>query len=336
MQIHSLLNYKAIGLAFYESKRENSFDRLPFIFKDKVRKEVWNLSKNNSGISIEFLTDSSFIEFEWEVINNFTMNHMPNTGIKGLDLYTKSNNEWIYVGTGIPEGKKNFCRIIQNMEFHKREYKLYLPLYDGIEKLDIKLQDGSILEDLNNKQETKPLVFYGTSITQGGCASRPGSIHTNIISRATSLECMNFGFSGNGHLEKSIGEIISQINAKLYIIECMQNVDEILLKDRLIPLVKVIRQKRKMTPIVFVIEPISKNEDLDLEIKKNLTHKNKQLRIQYKKIKKLNIPQVYLIDEPNGIGIDNESTVDTVHFNDIGFRRYAFYLLKNLKKLQLL
>ncbi len=116
----------------------------------------------------------------------------------------------------------------------------------------------------------------------------------------------------------------------------MQNVDEILLKDRLIPLVKVIRQKRKMTPIVFVIEPISKNEDLDLEIKKNLTHKNKQLRIQYKKIKKLNIPQVYLIDEPNGIGIDNESTVDTVHFNDIGFRRYAFYLLKNLKKLQLL
>ena len=116
MQIHSLLNYKAIGLAFYESKRENSFDRFPFIFKDKVRKEVWNLSKNNSGISIEFLTDSSFIEFEWEVINNFTMNHMPNTGIKGLDLYTKSNNEWIYVGTGIPEGKKNFCRIIQNME----------------------------------------------------------------------------------------------------------------------------------------------------------------------------------------------------------------------------
>ena len=110
MEIHSLLKFRPNGLGFLDLKREHPFDRFPLLYKDKVRSEVWDLAKNNSGVSINFSTNSPFIEFQWEVQNNFTMNHMPNSGIKGIDLYTKLNNMWRYVGTGIPDGKKTHSR----------------------------------------------------------------------------------------------------------------------------------------------------------------------------------------------------------------------------------
>ena len=336
METHSLLHYKSSGLPFPESKREHPFDRLPEQFRKKVRKEVWDLSKNTSGISLDFSTNSSFIELHWEVLNNFAMNHMPNTGIKGLDLYIKSKNQWHYVGTGIPESKQNKHRVIQNMKPENRDYRIYLPLYDGIQNLEVGLENGSNLKEIAKSQHSKSIIFYGTSITQGGCASRPGASHTNIISRETNLECLNFGFSGNGRLEKNIGEIISQLDARLYIIECMQNIEQKTLQDKLIPLIKLIRKVKKEIPIVLVNEPMFKNEYLDIEVRKNLIKKNQQLKSEYVKLKSLNISNIYLFDEPHAIGIDDEGTVDGVHFNDLGFQRYAYYILKNLKKSQLI
>ena len=336
MEIHSLSQFKPNGLSFLNLKREHPFDRLPLLYKNKVRREVWDLSKNNSGVSISFSTNSPFIELRWEVQNNFKMNHMPNSGIKGLDLYTKLNDIWQYVGTGIPEGKKNSSRIIQNMKQEKREFKIYLPLYDGIERIHIGLKIGSSLKPIiDHKKSKKPIVFYGTSITQGGCASRTGISHTNIISRKTNSDCLNFGFSGNGHLEKDIGNIISKINAKVFIIECMQNINEKLIKERLLPLILLIRKKQK-SPIVLITEPEFKNPFLKGNYSNQELKKNKQLKKEYSILKKMNVKNIFLIDQPNALGDDNEATVDGVHFNDLGFMRYANYLIKNLKSFDLL
>ncbi|MDC0630767.1 SGNH/GDSL hydrolase family protein [Candidatus Marinimicrobia bacterium] len=335
MEIHSLLHNKSSGLPFPESKREHPFDRLPEKFRKKVRKEVWDLSKNTSGISIDFSTNSSFIELHWEVLNNFAMNHMPNTGIKGLDLYIKLKDRWTYAGTGIPDGKKNKLRIIKDLKTYEREYRLYLPLYDGIKTLDIGLNTGSTFKEVKTKKKSKPLVFYGTSITQGGCASRPGLAHTNIVSRDTGLECLNFGFSGNGCLEENIGNILSKIDAKLFIIECMQNVSVELIKERLISLVTLIR-KNQDAPIVLMSEPQFKYNDLNQLFWQDQIAKNRQLEIEYKNLKKNNISNIYMIDEPHAIGEDDEGTIDGVHFNDLGFQRYAHYLTRNLKSLELI
>ena len=100
---------------------------------------------------------------------------MPNTGIKGLDLYIKSNNQWRYVGTGITEGKQNIHRVIQNIKREDRESRIYLLLYDGIQNLEVGLENGSLLKEITKSQNSKPIIFYGTSITQGGCASHSGA-----------------------------------------------------------------------------------------------------------------------------------------------------------------
>jgi len=335
MEIHSLSNFRPNGLGFLNLKREHPFDRLPLTYKNKVREEVWDLAKNNSGVSVNFSTNSPYIELSWEVQNDFTMNHMSSSGIKGIDLYTKVNSIWQYLGTGIPDGKKNNSRIVQNMNKSEKEFKIYLPLYDGIEEIYIGLRKGSSLNTMPEHQNKKPIVFYGTSITQGGCASRTGISHTNIISRKADIDCLNFGFSGNGHLEKNVGNIISQIDAKFFIIECMQNVDEILLEKRLIPLISLIRKKQD-SPIVLITEPVFKNPFLKDNHSKLQLNKNNQLKKEYSKLKKRNIKNIFLVDQPNALGSDNEATVDGVHFNDLGFIRYADYLIDNLKSFDLL
>ena len=167
----------------------------------------------------------------------------------------------------------------------EKKFKIYLPLYDGIEKIYIGLKRGSSLKATPDYINKKPIVFYGTSITQGGCASRTGISHTNIISRKIDVDCLNFGFSGNGHLEESVGNIISEINAKSFIIECMQNVDEKLLEKRLLSLISLIRKKQN-TPIILVSEPEFLNSYLKNSHSNKTLNKNNQLRKEYFKLKK--------------------------------------------------
>ena len=168
------------GTDIPESLKENIYDRLPASYKEIVREPVWNLSKNSAGLSIRFLSNSSVITAKWELLNNLSMDHMPDTGIKGIDLYYRNNNQWQYINTGRPVGFKNEYRLVDNMTNEVREYKIFLPLYDGLKKIEIGIDNSSFIRK-PEKSKKKPIIFYGTSITQGACASRPGMAHTNII-----------------------------------------------------------------------------------------------------------------------------------------------------------
>ena len=95
------------------------------------------------------------------------------------------------------------------MDNELREYKIFLPLYDGIKNIEIGVDNSSFVQK-PKKSERKPIIFYGTSITQGACASRPGMAHTNIISRKLDRNVINFGFSGNGRMEYPISKLISE------------------------------------------------------------------------------------------------------------------------------
>ena len=207
------------GTFIHDSLKENRYDRLPASYKEIVREPVWDLSKHSSGLSIRFLSNSSVITAKWEVLNNFSMDHMPDTGIKGVDLYFKDNDEWQYVNTGVPVGFKNEYKLVENMDNELREYKVFLPLYDGIKNIEIGVDSISYVKR-PERNDKKPIIFYGTSITQGACASRPGMAHTNIISRKLNRDVINFGFSGNGRMEQSIAKLISNSNPIFYIIEC--------------------------------------------------------------------------------------------------------------------
>ncbi|MDA9627593.1 SGNH/GDSL hydrolase family protein [Flavobacteriaceae bacterium] len=336
------------GTSISDSLKESPYDRLPISYKDKVREPVWDLSKASAGITVRFHSNSTSISLKWTILNDFDMPHMASTGIKGIDLYTKYNNKWRYVtSAGALVGQKKYqnnevasdsineYELITNISSEFREYKLFLPLYDGVTKLEIGIDsDAQIKKATPNTK--KPIVFYGTSITQGGCASRPGMAHTNIISRKLDVDCINFGFSGNGRMETPIIELISEIKASVYVIECLQNMNIKQVKERVLPLVKIIRKKQPSTPIIFVENMMYKTAFLDKTIETELIQENLALKNEYDKILKNGFQNIFYIEDMKADGMDNEGTVDGVHLTDLGFLRYANYIIENFKKYNLI
>jgi hypothetical protein len=336
------------GTVISDSLKESSYDRLPISYKEKVREPVWDLSKASAGITVRFHSNSTSINLKWTVLNDLDMPHMASTGIKGIDLYTKYNNKWRYVTTAgalvglktyqnksIPADSINEYELIKNMSPDFREYKLFLPLYDGVTKLEVGIDSRASIEKAS-PNPVKPIVFYGTSITQGGCASRPGMAHTNIISRKLDVDCINYGFSGNGRMETPIVKLISEIDAHFYVIECMQNMDSEQVSKRVRPLVDMIRTNHPFTPIVLVENMMYTMAFLDQTIKTRLIQENAALKNEYDKIIKSDIPNIFYIKDNKDFLLDNEGTVDGVHLTDLGFLRYADYLIENFKKFKLI
>ena len=323
------------GTFIHDSLKENRYDRLPASYKEIVREPVWDLSKHSSGLSIRFLSNSSVITAKWEVLNNFSMDHMPDTGIKGVDLYFKDNDEWQYINTGVPVGFNNEYKLVENMGNELREYKVFLPLYDGIKNIEIGVDSLSYVKrPMSN--EKKPIVFYGTSITQGACASRPGMAHTNIISRQLDRDVINFGFSGNGRMEEPIANLISDSNPIFYVIECMPNMyPPDLVSSNTIPLIDTIRAKDSDTPIILVDLFTSPITALDKNAIRGTIEMNNALKTQYDKMINNGYNNIIYLETQSALGNDFEGTVDAVHFTDLGFIRYSDFLVKKFEELEL-
>ena len=323
------------GTTLTDSEKENLYDRLPSSYKGKVRDAVWSLSKSSAGISVRFLSNSTTIRVKWELLNDAKMNHMAETGIKGIDLYFRNNGKWQYLNTARPAGKVNDYLLISNMDPVMREYRLYLPLYDGVTELEIGIDSlSSILKP--ERTNNKPIVFYGTSITQGGCASRPGMVHTSIISRKLDVECINFGFSGNGRMEKPLAELISGIDALFYVLDGTNNMTPEQIHENAIPLVEIIREKHPGTQIVFVEGLLNDKSYLDQKTRDAENAKNIALKKEFDEMKNREFRNIYYIEQSGGKGTDFESTVDGVHLTDLGFSRYADFLLKEFRRIKVI
>jgi hypothetical protein len=171
-------------------KTETRYERLPATLKDRCRPPLWKLGKNTSGLAIRFCSNSSTISAKWEVLNNTHMDHMTDVGCKGLDLYAWEGDHWQFVNSARPTGKVNEKQIIMNMAPEEREYLLFLPLYDGVVSLSIGVDSLATIKqpNLTYPKTDSPIIIYGTSITQGGCAARPGMSFSNILTRRLNQE----------------------------------------------------------------------------------------------------------------------------------------------------
>lgn len=314
---------------------EDPYDRLPAYLKDSIRKELWDLGKNSAGVYVRFRTDSKRISLRWTVLNNTWMNHMTPTGIKGLDLYCLEGDKWVFVGSGRPGYSKGTftSRIIDNMDGSMREYMLYASLYDCTTKIEIGTYSRSRLEapQVNLPVREKPVVVYGTSITQGGCANRPGMAYTSILSRWMQREFINLGFSGNGRLDYEIARLMARTDASLYIMDNMANCSKAQL-DRLKPFIKILRDAHPTTPIILCGNAHYTYRRLNTETEKSVAEKDARLVELYNEIRKTD-KNVYYMDADPFIGYDEEATVDGTHFTDLGFIRMAEYLYPTVNKL---
>ena len=310
------------------------YERLPDSLKNISRKPLWYLGKNSAGLAIRFSSNSTTIAAKWEVLYNSEMNHMTPTGTKGLDLYCLQNGKWVFVNSGRPSGKVNKATIISNMEPQQREYMLYLPLYDGVTSLAIGVDSLSEISQpkVDLPVRKKPLVFYGTSILEGGCASRPGMAHTNILSRWLNCEAINLGFSGNGQLDLEIAKVITAVDASMYILDFVPNATVAQMKERADQFYTIIRSRHPETPILFIEDPIFTHTRFDQKIAKEVKDKNETINAFFQLLKDRGEKNIYFLSSKDMIGSDGEATVDGTHFTDLGFMRYAELLYPIIKK----
>ncbi len=310
---------------------DQPFDRLPAKAKGVVRDAVWYLGTNTAGLSVHFRTNSTKLWAKWTVRYDNSMWHMTDAGIKGVDLYMNDQGKWLYAGTGSPSGKSNQRQILRGMDGEVHDYHMNLPLYDGLDTLWIGVEEGSLIEP-HSLLEGKPLLIYGTSIQQGGCASRPGMAASNIISRQLNREVINLGFSGNGRMEMELAELIAEIDAYAYIFDCLPNLHNLeVIYPLYMEFVHFIREKHPDTPIFLVETATTVKSAIVSRDLEQLNRQNEELGKAFKMLKNEGVMGLYLISGKDLIGTDQEGTVDGVHYTDLGFLRYAEKMVRVIK-----
>ncbi len=315
----------------WPGQTENLYDRLPGYAKDKVRDQVWGLSRQSAGLVIRFITNSPEVVVRYKVGGNLQMPHMPATGVSGVDLYYKTTvGEWQWCKGGrlfSDTVKYTFRNLITKDAYHDKGivYRLYLPLYNSVEWLEIGSLEGTVFKPLEIRKE-KPIVVYGTSIAQGGCASRPGMAWTALLERKMDRPLINLGFSGNGRLEPEMIDLISEIDAKVYVLDCLPNLvlgkrysaEEVY--NRIIRSVKQLKEKRPDVPVLLV-DHASVHPDLN-----EVSHR------AFADLKALGTKGLFLLTHDD-IGLYYDSFVDGTHPSDYGMVHYANAYEKKLREI---
>lgn len=304
------------------------FQRVPDSIQATVRPGVFWLGRQSAGMALRFRSDSPFISVKWSNTDKVVMNHMTPTGIRGLDLYTLlPDGSWTFVNSARPDinNISSTADVISNMEPEMREYMLYLPLYDGVDSLYVGTapEAAFALPAVDLPVREKPIVWYGTSLLQGGCANRAGMAHTNILSRRLNREIINLGFSGNGQLDLEIARVIAAVpDPGLIIMDCVPNINHQQMDTLLIPFYNIVREAHPTVPMLFVEDPIFPHSRFDKKMYEEVTTLNAHWKRMYEDLAAKDKNLHYLTSDNFGRP-DHEQTVDGLHYTDLGFMRLA-------------
>lgn len=301
------------------------YDRLPARAENRVRPDVWNLSHDSAGMSVRFVTDATTIAARWNLRRtSLAMPHMPATGVSGLDLYVKEQGRWHWLGNGRPEKPSEEKVLVRGLKPGRREYLLYLPLYNGVEELSLGVPDDATLAlPPPRPPGTKPIVFYGSSIVQGGCAARPGMAYPAILGRRLDRPTINLGFSGNALSEPEVAQFFTELDPAVYVLDPLPNMTSEMVAERLERFVQMLRAAHPATPIVLV-EHLEYAEGNFIEARRESFVKvNARLREIYARLVKAGQRRLFYVSGAKLIGTDGEATVDGTHPTDLGFLRMA-------------
>ena len=235
------------GLFWFEDDKP-ALLRLPLRLKESFRAPVWTLAQQPSGGRIRFKTDSSRIAIRAQNPDTSGMHHMTTIGQSGFDIYV--DNE--YCGSAWPDKTGNITKEwTVGKRGPLREITLYLPLYKGVTINEIILESNAKIAPPGPFALNQPVVFYGSSITQGGCASNPGMSYEAQVARWLNLDFINLGFSGNGLGEPALADAVSEIEAAGFVLDYWGNPTPEVFKATLPKFVETLRQTHPKTPILI-------------------------------------------------------------------------------------
>lgn len=320
---------KLYGVIPPENDR-NYFVRLPEDISKNTNEGVAVFNYHTAGGRIKFKTDSNYIVIRAKLNNLGKMPHFALTGSVGFDLYKNKGGEDIFVGSFFPpfditDGYESLIYVGENT---LTEYTINFPLYTGVVKLEVGLRSDAVLSEASEYQITTPVVYYGSSITQGGCASRPGNSYQGIISRKLNCDHINLGFSGSARGEDIICDYISGLNMSAFVLDYDHNAptsEHLQLTHE--KFFSRIREKNPDLPIIMLSRP-------KLRLTEDEIRRRDIVKATYENAVAKGDKNVYFIDGSDIFKIfgGDSCTVDDCHPNDLGFMCMAEILIPYLRK----
>ena len=332
-KVETKLNKRDI--AFYDVKNEpfsvygvfyenGKFRRMKEDVAKSVSDGVYWLHSNTAGGRVKFKTDSRYVAIHTKMSHIGKMPHFALTGSSGFDLYVSEK----YYASFVPPFEINdgYEGVIEFGSKKMREITINFPLYSDVNELYIGVEKNAKIEKADCYKIDKPIVYYGSSITQGGCASRPGNAYEAIVSQKLSVDHINLGFSGNAKAEKEISDYICSLDMSAFVYDYDHNAPTAQhLESTHERMFKEIREAKPNLPIIMMSRPkynLTKDEKIRLEI----------IKRTYENAKNNGDQNVYLIDGKTLMKLcHDEGTVDACHPNDLGFYSMAQAVIKVLK-----
>lgn len=319
---YNVKDFGVEGKGWTNTKRY--FDRLPSKAEGVVRDPVWNLSRHSAGMCMRFVTDSPNIYVRYKLhLERLEMSHMPATGVSGIDLYA-DNGEGIdhWVSVVRPNKQLMDTSIAKDLAPGSRRYTMYLPLYNGVDNMEVGVTKNESFRPLTPRKE-KPILFYGTSIMHGACASRPGLAFPAILGRRLRRPTINLGFSGNGVMEPEVSDLLAEQDPCVFVIDCLPNMNETTVSKRTIPFVKRLRESHDNTPILLVEDRSFTNTLFFPSTKIHHRKSRTALKKAYAELIDSGVRNLFYLDGDHLLGDDGEGATDGSHPNDLGMMRYA-------------
>ena len=313
---------------------EGRFCRLPVEFLSECSEGVQTLAWHLAGGCIRFSTDSAGLGVIWQITEKGNMPHFTASAQSGADLYEDTGAGYRHVKNLVPAMDEGCgCKLMQSgyadLPGGMRDYVLYLPLYNSLTALSLYVAPGASVGPGRTPAFEKPIVYYGSSITQGGCACRPGSCYTNIVARRLDAEQRNLGFSGNGKGEENMAKYIASLEMSAFVMDYDHNAPT---PEHLAathePFFRIIRKAHPELPVVMMSLPDFDSKPESSALRRGI------IRRTYENALAAGDKNVYFIDGETFFGdTDRElCTVDGCHPNDLGFLRMADVLTPVLKR----
>lgn len=293
-------------------KEDGCFRRMPKVVAESVSDGVSGLHVCTAGGRVRFKTDSNYVAINVKFNRVGKAPHFAMTGSTGFDLYDGDT----YVGSFIPpfNVENEYESVVEFRKEKMRDITINFPLHSGIDELYIGISESAALEEASPYKNEKPIVYYGSSITQGGCASRPGMSYQSMISRRFDTNFINLGFSGSAKGEEEIAHYIKNLDMSIFVYDYDHNAKSVEeLENTHKKMFDIIRDKNPSLPIILMTRPQYHPTDYALSTKK-------VIEATYASAKNNGDKNVYLID---GITLmqcaKGDGTVDGTHPNDLGF-----------------
>ncbi len=306
----------------YDSRGQSSFKRMPDEVAQATNPGVARLYRNTSGGRVRFSTDSPYVAVKAVMPEVTYFSHMQLTGTGGFDLYIDDPAGSVYHNTFFPPFgmKEGYEAIVRFGDSSERQLTVHFPLYSHVDTLLIGLDASGSLSGGRSYRHQKPVLYYGSSITQGGCASRPGNSYPAVISRRLDCDFINLGFSGSARGEDAIVEYLSGLDASVFVCDYDHNAPSVEhLEATHEKLFLRMRESSPELPVVFVTKP-----DYDAAPRENALRRDVVCRTYMNAVRRGD-QNVWFVDGRGlFLGENRDScTVDSCHPNDLGHIRMA-------------